>query len=84
MSDDPQPFYSPNRTPPPARTPRPTEHLWAIRRDGRQYNGEGVEFQVLCELSWFYGHRWPTREMALAEADDRKAEYLRDGGVLIG
>jgi hypothetical protein len=90
MSDQ-QPFYAPNRLPPPARTPRLTEHLWALRKDGRQYDGElldhgtwGVEFQVRYELSWFYGHRWPTRELALVEAEDRKAEYLREGGVLIG
>jgi hypothetical protein len=43
-----------------------------------------VEFQVLRDLEWFYGRRWPSRELALAEADDRKAAYLRDGGVLIG
>jgi hypothetical protein len=30
-----------------------------------------------------YGRRWPTRELALEEADDQKAEYLRKGGVLI-
>ena len=79
MSD--QPYYAPNRTPDAPRQPRPTEHLWAIRLDGRQYDGElidhgiwGVEFQVLYELEWFYGQRWSTRELALAEADDRKAE----------
>jgi hypothetical protein len=61
MSDD-QPFFAPNRPPAPPRTPRPTEHLWAIRRNGRQYDGEllnhgtwGVEFQVLYELAWLQG-----------------------------
>ena len=89
MSND-QSFFALGRTPPAARTPRPTEHLWAIL-DGRQYDGElldhgtwGVEFQVLYELAWFYGRRWPTHELARAEADERKAVYLRDGGVLIG
>jgi hypothetical protein len=43
-----------------------------------------VEFQVLYEREWYYGRRWPTRELALAEADERKAVYSRDGGVLIG
>jgi hypothetical protein len=90
MSDDQQPFFAPNRRPPPARGPRATEHLWAIRRNGRQYDGElldhgtwGVEFQVLDEREWYYERRSPTRELALAEADDRKAEYLRGGGVVI-
>ena len=64
MADD-QPFFAPNRPPAPARTPLLTEHLWAIRRNGRQYgqyDGElldhgtwGVEFQVLYELESFYG-----------------------------
>jgi|KBSSwiStaDraftv2_1062776.scaffolds.fasta_scaffold402896_3 hypothetical protein len=59
--------------------------------NGRQYDGElfdhgtwGAEFQVLRERSWFYERRWPTRKLALAEADDRKATYLRDDGVIIG
>jgi hypothetical protein len=37
----------------------------------------------LRELEWFYGHRCETRELAIAEADERKAQYLREGGVLI-
>ena len=89
MSDE-QPFTAPNRKPPPPRPPRPTEHLWAIRQDGRQYDGElldhgewGVEFLVRCDREWFYGHRHDSRALALAEAEDRKAEYLRDGGVVI-
>jgi hypothetical protein len=52
MTDE--PFFAPGRTPAPPRVPRPTEHLWAIRRNSRQYDGEpldhgtwGVEFQVL-------------------------------------
>lgn len=84
MSDE---FYAPNRKPPPARKATPGEHVWSIRQDGKQYDGElrthrewGVEFQVLCDREWFYGRRWPTRERALAEAEERKAEYLREGG----
>jgi hypothetical protein len=29
-----------------------------------------------------YGRRWATRALALAEADERKAQYLGEGGVL--
>jgi hypothetical protein len=29
-----------------------------------------------------YGRRWATRALALKEADEQKARYLRDGGVL--
>src|ERR1700686_1498388 len=53
MSD--QPFYTPNRTVAP-RQPRVGEHLWAIRKDGRQLDCElrdhgewGVEMQVYRE-----------------------------------
>ena len=53
-----QPYYAPNRQPDAPRTKRQTEHLWAIRLDGRQYDGElldhgtwGVEFQVLYDWS---------------------------------
>ena len=34
----------------------------------------GVEFQVRCDCEWFYGRRWPTRELALAEAEEWKAD----------
>jgi len=90
VSDE-QPFYVPNRPPAPAREPRPTEHLWTIRKDGRQFDCElldhatwGVEVQVLRDREWFYGHRCESREFAIAEADERKSRYLREGGVVIG
>ena len=87
MSD--QPFYAPNRTTAP-RQPRAGEHLWAIRKDGRQLDCElrdhgawGVEMQIYRDVTFRYGHRWATRAEALVEADARKAQYLREGGVLI-
>jgi hypothetical protein len=30
-----------------------------------------------------YGRRWATSALALEEADERRAQYLREGGVLI-
>jgi hypothetical protein len=87
MSD--QPFYAPNRTPTP-RQPRPGEPLCAIQKDGRQLACElrddgdlGVEVQVYRDREFLYGRRWPTRARALEEADARKAQYLREGGVLL-
>ena len=87
MSDE--PFYAPNRTTAP-RQRQPGEHLWAVRKDGRQLD---------CELrdhgTWGRGSaglsgagisvrpRWATRALALEEADEQKARYLREGGVLI-
>jgi hypothetical protein len=35
------------------------------------------------EREFLYGRRWPTRALALKEADDQKAAYLSKGGVLI-
>jgi hypothetical protein len=83
-----QPFYAPNL---PARRPRqPNEHLWAFRKDGRQLDCQlrdhgawGVEVQVYREREFLYGRRWATRALALEEADEQKARYLREGGVLI-
>jgi hypothetical protein len=37
----------------------------------------------LREREFLYGRRWPTRALALEEADDQKAAYLCKGGVLI-
>lgn len=33
----------------------------------------GVEVQVLRDLEWFYGHRCDSGQLAVAEADERKA-----------
>ena len=89
MTDD--AIDTPNRPSPPARQPGSTEHLWAIRRGGRQFDCElldhgtyGVEVRCLRDLEWFYGHRCETRELAIAEAEERKALYLGEGGILIG
>jgi hypothetical protein len=80
MSD--QPFFTPKRKIAP-RQPRVGEHLWAIRKDGRQLDCElrdhgafGVEVQVYRERELLYGRRWATRALALAEADAREAQYL--------
>jgi hypothetical protein len=87
MSDE--PFYAPNRTTAP-RQRQPSEHPWAVRKDGRQLDRElrdhgewGVEVQVYREREFLYGRRWATRALALEEADEQKARYLREGGVLI-
>ena len=87
MSD--RPFYAPNRTTAP-RQPRVGEHLWAIQKDGRQLACElrddgaaGIEVQVYRDRELLYGRRWATRALALEEADERKAQYLSEGGVLI-
>ena len=87
MTDE--PFYAPNRKVPP-RQPRAGEHLWAIQKKGRILACElrddgaaGVEVLMSRDGELLYGRRWATRALALAEADARKALYLRGGGVLI-
>jgi hypothetical protein len=87
MSDE--PFYAPNRKIA-LRQPRVGEHLWAVRKDGRQLDCElrdhgewGVEVQVYREREFLYGRRWATRALALEEADEQKTRCLREGGVFI-
>ena len=86
MSD--QPFYAPNHTTAP-RQPRAGEHLWTIEKHSRQLACElrddgaaGVELQVSRDGELLYGRRLANRALALAEAETRKAQYLRAGGVL--
>ena len=78
-----QPLYAPDRKVAPHQ-PR------AIRKNGRQldcelrdHGGWGVEMRVYREGKFLYGRRWATGALALAEADARKAQNLREGGVLI-
>jgi hypothetical protein len=85
-----QPFYAPNRKPPPPPPPRKGEPLWIIQKAGRRLACElrddgaaGVEVQVYRDGELLYGRRWANRALALAEADERKAQYLGEGGVLI-
>jgi hypothetical protein len=85
MSD--QPFYAPSLTTQP-RQPRAGEPLWTVEKNGRPLACElrddgaaGVEVQVYRDRELLYGRRWATRALALAKADELKAQYLRDGGV---
>ena len=87
MSD--QPFYAPNRTTAP-RQPRVGERLWTVQKNGRHLacelrdDGEaGAEVQVSRDGEFLFARRCATRALALEEADARKTQYLREGGVLI-
>jgi hypothetical protein len=73
----------------PPRASQPAEHVWSIRKEGRQLdcqlrgNGEhGWELQLLRNGEWFYGRRYPTRGLAQAEADAIRARYIGEGGEL--
>jgi hypothetical protein len=54
-----------------------------MRLDFRGHGEWGVEVQVYREGEFLCRRRWPTRALALEEADERKAQYLREGVVLI-
>lgn len=75
-----------NAPKPPPRKPRPLEPVWTMRKDGKQTecgllgHGEyGWEVQLLRDGAWFYGRRWITRALALAEADAIRRQFERDG-----
>jgi hypothetical protein len=57
-----------------------------MRKDAEQTDcvlldhGEwGWEMQVLRNGEWYYGRWWTLRAEALAEADDKRRELLREG-----
>jgi hypothetical protein len=88
MSD--QPFYAPNRKIAP-RQPRVGERLWTVQKNGRQLACElrddgaaSVEVQMSRDGEFLFARRCATRALALEVADEQKARYLREGGVLIG
>jgi hypothetical protein len=88
MSSD-QPFYAPDRKPT-ARQPQPGEPLWSISQDGHQLDCKlrdfepwGVELQIYQDGEFLQARRWPSRALALEEAEDQKASYLRHGYVIV-
>ena len=74
-----------NHEPPRLSQPRPSEHLWTMRKDGRDmesrllYQGEyGVEVQFFYKGQFYQSRRWTTRALAIAEAEERRVELERD------
>ena len=87
MSND--AFFSSAPQPPP-RKPNPAEHVWAMRKNGKQVdaelygNGEwGWECQFLYNGQLACGRRRILREQALAEADERRRELERAGWTTV-
>ena len=65
-------------------TSGPSERTaWQLDCELRNHGEWGVEVQVYREREFLYGRRWATKALALEEADEQKARYLREGGVLI-
>jgi hypothetical protein len=95
MADGDAPWYFPNSaSPPDSPSTKPRERVWSLRSSVRSGSrridcdliGQGQygwEVVVQKEGEWFYGQPCPTREGALFEAEEIRARYLRDGGVLL-
>ena len=70
-----------NAPPPPPRKPRQAEHVWSMRKNGKQVDAElradggyGWECQFLYNGDFAYGRRWVLRADALAEAEAKRQE----------
>ena len=78
-------------TPRPQPKSTPGELQWSVRKrdltviscELRDNGSAGVEVQLLRDGEWFYGRRYPTRESALVEVDELKAEQLGRGGIIM-
>ena len=76
-----EPFYQPDRKPAPKREPKPGELLFEFTRGTYRYRVElrahgewGTEAQFLCEGLLHFARTLPTRELAIAWAEqERKA-----------
>jgi hypothetical protein len=86
MSDS-KPFYAPDKEPPKPRTSKPGMHVWTMTKKGHTYRAElrdrhpayGCELQVLLDGELSYGHLFPNRDAAIADALARQATLARRG-----
>jgi hypothetical protein len=72
------------------RQPRSFEHLWSIRKNGvqldcvlRDHGSSGVEARIIRDGEFLLGRRWPSRDLAIEEAEDLRQQYIREGGTLV-
>ena len=85
MADD--DWYKPNRPPTPPRQPTLGEHIWSLRRNGKQidcelrFHGESYVWECQClyagELA--YGQRFILRELALEGAEAQRQRLMGEG-----
>jgi hypothetical protein len=65
----------------------PSERLWRLRKDStwidarvRQHAGStDVELQFYYDGMMVFARRWPSRDAAVAEAEEQKREFQRAG-----
>jgi hypothetical protein len=86
--------YDPFR-PATARQDQDGEPVWSLRQEGgtrlqcelRAHGDYGVEVQLYVtpvrERNFLYGHTWPSRELALAEAEEIRVKEVHEGGTMI-
>jgi hypothetical protein len=74
---------------PEPRKARVGEHLWSMRKDDKRVDAElrdhgkhGVEIQFRYQRDFVYGRRWATRELAIAEGEDKQRELEECGWVV--
>jgi len=79
-----EPFYSPQRQPPPPRVSKPGEPLWSLRRDERQITCElrshgeyGWEAQLFRDGDFYAGRRFDLRAQAVAHAEQTRRDLER-------
>jgi hypothetical protein len=90
MADE--PFYSPNRKPPPPRQPQPGEFLFEFTRDdGAIYRCElrshaeelgipaAVEAQFLLDGELLIARRFDTKKLAMQWVEEQR-KYIEKGG----
>ena len=85
MADD--DWFKPNRPAPPSRQSKPGEHVWSLRRNGKQidcelrFHGEsyGWECQCLHDGLFAHGQRFILREGAMAEAAGQRQRLMKEG-----
>lgn len=61
------------------------ERLWRVRKDHRTAEAQlratrdlpGVEVQFFYNGEFVFGRRWPTRELALKQAEEKLQELLQ-------
>ena len=85
----PPPFHAPGRSGAPPGVANPGERLWRVRKQQRAIDaqlrhhgdGVGIELQFLLEGELALGRLYPTRELAVAAADDKRRELERAGWI---
>ena len=73
--------------PPAPRQPKPGEHLWSLRKNGRQVDCElrfhresyGWECQCPYNGDLAYGQRFVLRASAVAEAGAQRERLIKEG-----